>query len=708
LKYHKLSSHFLFSAVAFLLVGFLLWPPDHPVHADDGVWSTFGDTNDVHALAFEGDSVLWAATFGGVVRWDMGVNPPAYTVFSMEHGLPSNMVLSVAVDQAGVKWFGTDRGLARYAGSTWQIFTPANTGNQLRLNQIELLAVDSAGQIWASNSGGGGTSVLVNGTWQGYNSIEEAISAHYGILRSSHSSLIWSIEPPDKIWTTIGNQPGARMFDGAWHFYPLQYVDATVVDNQHVKWFGTDEGVKSFDGTNWQTYTSDNTGGGLVPGVVKTAVIDGDGTKWFGARACGFTGCTAGVSSLAGSTWTPYTGFDSANQDIRAMAVDAQNRKWIATDHGILRLSGNQWVPYRTQTLPGNNVTAATVDSAGRVWVGTDTAGIGVFDGTTWTTYNRATGSLPSDAVHALASGPNNTIWAATGDELGGTIHGGISTWLNGGWIQQTQLPTAYFQALAVEPDGVVWAGTANPGKIWRYNGLSWAEVLPDSGLAVFSSVNGIALDSFGNKWFATNGGLLMVNDIYQWSAFTTNNTAGGLLSNNIFSVATDRLDRVWIGTDQGLNIYDPFYYPHWSNYTSPSRLPGNNVRSISVDRAGRAWIGTGDLDPYSTQGGVTVYDGTRWSTFTTADGLSVNNVQVIALSPMGEAWFGTWGGGLSRKRTGCPADFVIDGIVNAADLQAIVADWHTTRLRYDLNGDGRITIADVERAGSLWGLPCP
>lgn len=711
-----LSPHlFLATVLIAFLVGLIFAPPDFSVHASGGVWTTFGDTNDIRALAFEGSFSLWAATSGGVVRWDLTTDPPTYTVFTIDHGLPSNLVFSVAVDQVGVKWFGTDRGLARFDDSTWQTFTPRDG---LGFTQIEVVAVDQAGQIWASSSGGGRTTVLVNGTWRIYASIDEAIQAHYSVLKGSRSSLLWTIELPDKIWTTIGAQAGARVYNGSqWTSYEsLGFVDATLVDGQSVKWFGTDVGVKSLKEASLTTYTTDNTGNGLVPGVVKTAVIDKAGTRWFGASSCTMMGCTGGISSLTadGSTWTPYTANNGfVSHDVRAMVVDGLDRKWVATDHGLARFDGHQWTTFYTQAPPGSNITALAVDSAGRVWVGSDIAGIGMFDGTRWTLYNRGTDpGLLSDAIHALAVGPDQRVWSATGDMIGGTVHGGVSTWSNTSWIQQP--PTGgYFQALAIEPtSGIVWAGSGSApgssGRLWRYDGQAWMEFVPGTGpIPYFTSVNGIAIDPSGNKWVATDAGLVKLGNsgFDQWAVYTAQD---GLLSDNVLSVAAGRDGRIWAGTFQGLSVYDPSSIPHWSSYTTASGLPGNSVWALAVDPAGRVWIGTGDRDPSSTRGGLSVFDGTQWRTFTINDGLPVNNVQTIALAANGEVWLGTWAGGLSRRRTGCPADVVANGVVNAADLQTVVGDWRAGPLRYDLTGDGRFNIADIELAASLWGFPCP
>jgi len=57
-----------------------------------------------------------------------------------------------------------------------------------------------------------------------------------------------------------------------------------------------------------------------------------------------------------------------------------------------------------------------------------------------------------------------------------------------------------------------------------------------------------------------------------------------------------------------------------------------------------------------------------------------------------------------------CPADFVDDGTVNAADLGILLNFWGTDGSQFpgvDLNGDGIVGAADLSALLGSWG-PCP
>jgi ligand-binding sensor domain-containing protein len=96
----------------------------------------------VRALAPAPDGHLWAATAGGVVRWDLTTREP--TVFGDEEGVPAAEVMAVDIAPDGMVWAAGDGWIARYDG-VWEVFSRANT--PLIDSVIEAMAVDQAGVV---------------------------------------------------------------------------------------------------------------------------------------------------------------------------------------------------------------------------------------------------------------------------------------------------------------------------------------------------------------------------------------------------------------------------------------------------------------------------------------------------------------------------------------------------------------------------------
>ena len=77
-------------------------------------------SNDVRAMAMDGDGNLWCGTMGGVNKYD-GDMWSGYPAFDSRDtvNLASNWVYAVAIDQGGRKWFGTDSGGASVFDDAW-------------------------------------------------------------------------------------------------------------------------------------------------------------------------------------------------------------------------------------------------------------------------------------------------------------------------------------------------------------------------------------------------------------------------------------------------------------------------------------------------------------------------------------------------------------------------------------------------------------
>lgn len=121
--------------------------------------------------------------------------------------LPDNQCRWIAIDSIGRKWFCTQYGIAVYNDTTWTVYNSANSG--LTNNSVRHLVFDNQGTAWISTQSGG--VCTFNGTtWNSYTKSNSGIISNY--IKSVH------IAP------------------------------------NNIKWICTDQGLNSFDGTNWELY----------------------------------------------------------------------------------------------------------------------------------------------------------------------------------------------------------------------------------------------------------------------------------------------------------------------------------------------------------------------------------------------------------------------------------------------------------------------
>lgn len=112
-----------------------------------------------------------------------------------------------------------------------------------------------------------------------------------------------------------------------------------------------------------------------------------------------------------------------------------------------------------------------------------------------------------------------------------------------------------------------------------------------------------IVLDSDGNRWIRQGnfGGILVMSPKNQRQYISSVNGAGNLPSNNVKSLALDRDGQMWVGTDQGVVVFDNpsavFSGKNFDAYTpvfERRRLLGNEtVTAIAIDGGNRKWLGT-------------------------------------------------------------------------------------------------------------------
>ena len=196
-------------------------------------------------------------------------------------------------------------------------------------------------------------------------------------------------------------------------------------------------------------------------------------------------------------------------------------------------------------------------------------------------------GGLPNDWVYGLAEGKDGEVWLAT---EGGLAHYTAGRWEN--WnhakglgapyervkadIQYKTDPSKvsehhakqkqemglqnvdvaynpnYIVALAVDAQGVVWAGTWGGG-LSRYDGKAWKAYTVADGLPG-NHVFMLHIDPKGVMWIGTNNGLARM----EGETFKVMTTQDGLFNNAVFSMATARDGTLWIGSFGGVAKIKP------------------------------------------------------------------------------------------------------------------------------------------------------
>ena len=158
------------------------------------------------------------------------------------------------------------------------------------------------------------------------------------------------------------------------------------------------------------------------------------------------------------------------------------------------------------------------------------------------------------------------------------------------------------------------------------------------------NEVQQVYQDHDGFIWIATRNGLCMY-DGYGVKLYRSDvNNPSLLTNNNIYSIVCDSLSRLWIGTEDGLNILNKK-----TGVLTPMNLGSNRainaVSSIYVTKSQEVLIGTdARLGVYDEESKKVLF-----GSFNASSDLGAVSVKSMLEDSRGDLWIGTWSSGLYR-----------------------------------------------------------
>ncbi len=552
-------------------------PTEEPVAPIHVGWKSCASFCRVNALA-AGQGTLWAATWGGVVRWRFEEHGQRvwFTRFASEHGLPGNHFQCIALDSGGRPWVGgVGVGLSAFDGERWRTFT---TDDGLPSDDVLCLANGTDGRLWAGTRRGlayiapdgdavrwqrqsldtiglpaeeicalavDGDATLWLGTdWGLYQLCPDGVSRRYTVQRGLPQVTQLASDGQGRLW--VGTAVGLGFLNED-HIELCQGLDApilglTVEPGGKPVWVVTPGGISTYTPEGPQAVDPHSA---LAEGAQGRAVaVDDAGRRWLGY--------TEGVTQqfpprvlLSGKDVDQMTkGENALCNCITAVQVDAAGRVWAGTPEGLWFLERNVW--RRCQAgieldAPLVNVQAIALATQG-LWVGgwredgspgENGSGLRQFDGTT---DSPLTGEMPKlPYVDTLVCDTQGHVWVAA--------EGIVHCFDGQHWQQLPSLPnqvsSEVIQALAVDEQGVLWCGTT--GGLWRYDG-EWHRESLDVPVQALACVGAVV-------WAGTTSGLKRLSGKRKrrWT------NVGGLPNASVTALAVGQRGVLWVGTTKGL-----------------------------------------------------------------------------------------------------------------------------------------------------------
>jgi len=445
------------------------------------------------------------------------------------------------------------------------------------------------------------------------------------------------------------------------HSLPGDLVSSLYEDELGQIWVGTDGGLARFEPETGRFTRFFPEPGPGNPKFVKKIVADGKGGMWLATRG-GIQHFDPKSGHFHLYLNDPSQPGSLAGNNVNAMTLDDKGGLWAALWPGgldYLAPGAAAFQHFRVDTAAQpdskiNNIRSLLFDRQQRLWIGSETGIVVWQSGSDWSQKKRLAGPPGEDEfrVNYIYEDHDATIWV-------GTLAAGLLRWDNVkqqfvAYTHRTEdpysLPSIAISAIMQDRTGMLWVGTMSDG-VSRGNPTDQGferfiprDFSPDRNNASNFMLS-LAGDGNGRLWLGSSNGLALFDPSTRQlvNSFHSDPKHPGTLSNNlVYSLYQAPGGALWVGTPSGLNRLEPnsrrFQVIRFNDTAS------DFVNSISPGRAGILWLGTGNgLISYDPKSGATrqfVHDPTN------PRSRSVNSTSVVLEDRAGWVWVGGWDSG--------------------------------------------------------------
>ena len=618
----------------------------------------------------------------------------------MENGLPQNTVQALAQTRDGFVWLGTEVGLARFDGNSFQVFD-RNSSPALPGNDVRCLLAAKDGTLWIGTSEG-------LGRWK--DGVVTAFTTKDGLPGNGILEL-WEIEGGGLgLWTDkgivqrVGDRFAAVRNVDSW---PHTAIPSGEPPGQVEFEEELSHGVFVMGGRDYLQFYKAKTRvepttrlavGKELPGSrIQVVVADREGTLWIGTNG--------GLARWADGKVQRLPVTDAlARASVLTLMEDREGNVWVGTETDGLHILRDE--RFRTlgarEGLSSDGTTTVVEDAAGTLWVGTSGGGLnavrrvvenpagakaqsnrGLFlarlkscpdtvpgvssgcgAGASAIKIYTVKDGLLSDVILSLAAGAKGDLWVGTPDGLSHIRAGGAGI---EGFTSADGLPDDFIRSLLADADGSVWIGTRRGLTHWTGKLGGRMETFTQANGLGSDLVGAMARDAKGDLWVATFAGLSRLHG----GKILNYTTADGLTSNVVTALLPRSDGTLLIGTqDHGWDQWD-------GRKLSPAAHDGlerTSIHAILDDGLGHLWFATGngiarcDCDMMGSR--------SHWMEFGAADGLrsretAINSHPSAWRARDGHLWFATPKGLVEVD----PAHFPVNSTPPAVALERFSVD---------------------------------
>ncbi|WP_167668070.1 sensor histidine kinase [Mucilaginibacter gossypiicola] len=318
-------------------------------------------------------------------------------------------------------------------------------------------------------------------------------------------------------------------------------VNCILQDKRGFLWFGTEDGLNRYDGHFFTIYKNQPNDTTCVAGNIITDMLeDKSGNLWIATADGGITRYNYHLEASKQFKQYKFNAHKPGGipeNHINKIAEDNDGNLWLATSNSfVVRLnkkSGRFDVPVKTGS---RNILSLAMAGTDTLWVGREDGGLLKINTHTLNFrldkhYVGPYGKASRSSIASIFKDHNSQMWYGDRDKKLYTYQlrtGAEQVLLPG--LTTKKIPQDVIVSFATDMQGKIWMGTEG------------------SGVTVFDPAD------------------------MQFTTYRHTDQEGALVDDHVNVVFTDRSGIIWIGTDNGISIFDPVYSP-FSQYYLPKPI---------------------------------------------------------------------------------------------------------------------------------------
>jgi ligand-binding sensor domain-containing protein/serine phosphatase RsbU (regulator of sigma subunit) len=595
-------------------------------------------------------------------------NEVIFNHYTVDDGISQSSVSCILQDSQGYIWFGTQDGLNRFNGYSFERYyhNPLDT-TSISQGWVYSITEDTMGNIWVGTRGGLNKFDKKRGVFEQivakpgkknsiFSNLVYGVTYHEGTIlintppvlnimniktrevaqykntinlekrtSSYEKSFPVIVDKKNNVW--IASAKGLSKFnlsEKKFHNYentpddpssiPDNYINAIYEDKQGEIWIGTTNGFCRYDSSTDRFIRFENK---FKNNSTLAILQDDKGDFWFGTFGGGlnqvfFDSQKKQIRNINNYSNNINDGKTIISDVVSSLYEDQSHIIWIGSFLGLnkLDLKPKKFLLYKKTesehsiNLLDNFIASAYLDKNDILWIGNWGKGLNLL--------NRKTGAVKQ--------------YAPT---------------LNG----NQKIVNGYVQAIFRDPDNRMWIATRNGVQVLNTADSSFVDlnkVFKIKDLPEFRNVRmrKIIADSKKNIWICCDNGLYKIG--YETKNVTTflNHNNSKSISDNVVNDIVETMDgKFWLSTVNGLNLYDPAtgsFAHYFNDPLDQQTLSSNMVTCLLLDRNDDLWVGTNSGLNLLKKGS------TKFIYYSKKEGLPNEYIYCMQEDDSGQIWFST------------------------------------------------------------------